>query len=179
MIWHKKVWSRPKDSILWPTSLVHSMIMWMLRTYRMPLELWYRTKTTIEWGLFWPIWWMIWCLCKGQFWYEWIVYSYTNAFQSSKLHHHWYILEMRWFSTYPSPCDKRKMVNHWQILTHLSSFGRSIGCLVGDIFWRKKVECRPMKSSLRLTRLKYGYAMIIGRTRIYKTTFEPSHRAKA
>ena len=76
------------------------------------------------------------------------------------------------------PCDKRNMVKHWQILTNLSSSGRSIWCLAGDMFWQQKVGYRPMDSILRPTSLNYVHVVIIGRLTIYTIPLESSNRAK-
>ena len=65
------------------------------------------------------------------------------------------------------------------MLTYLSSSGRSIKCLGGDMFWHKKVGYRPMDSILRPTSLSYVHAVIIGRVKICTIPLDPSHRAKA
>ena len=85
---------------------------------------------------------------------------------------------MRCFSAYPMSCDKRNIVKHWQILTNLSSSGRSNWCLAGDIFWRKKVGCRIMDGILRPRSLNCVHAMIIGRLRVYTIPLEPSNGTK-
>ena len=100
------------------------------------------------------------------------------VFQSPKIHYHCLTMKMRWFITYTMPFDKRNMTKHWQMLTHLSSSGRLIWCLTGDMFWHKKVRCRPMDSTRRHPSLNYVHTMIKGRLKIYPIPLESSHRAK-
>ena len=85
-------------------------------------------------GLFWPIWWLIWCLCEEWFWHKWARYCCASAFRSSKTNDYCFRIEMRWLSMYPIPCVKHARINCWQTLTNMSSSGRSIWCLAGDIF---------------------------------------------
>ena len=76
------------------------------------------------------------------------------------------------------PCDKHSMAKYWQILTNLSSSGRSIWCLAGDMFWHKKVRCRPTDSIRRPPSLNYVRTMLRGKLKIYSIPLESSHRAK-
>ena len=86
-----------------------------------------------------------------------------------------------WFITYPMSCVKHNTVKYLLMLTNLSSSGRSIWCLAGDMFWHKKhkkVGCRPTNSIPRPASLNYVHVLIIGRLRTCTIPLEPSNRAK-
>ena len=100
------------------------------------------------------------------------------VFQSTEIHYCCLTIKMRWFITYTMPCNERNMAKHWQMSTYLSSSGRSIWCLAGDMFWHKNVGCRPMDSIQRPTSLNYAQKMIKWRLETYSIPFESSHRAK-
>ena len=87
-------------------------------------------------------------------------------------------MEIEWSSTYVMPCRKLTTVNRCQIPINFSSSRRSIWCLAGNMFWRKKAGCRRTESILRPPWLNYVHAMVTGRLRIYVIPLASLHRAK-
>ena len=75
-------------------------------------------------------------------------------------------------------CVKRKAVKCLHILTNLSSSGRSLWYLSGDMCWPKEVSYRPMYTVLSPTNLKYVHEMIVERLETYTISLESSERSK-
>ena len=64
------------------------------------------------------------------------------------------------------------------MLTNLSSYVRSIWCLLGDMFCHKKVGYKCMDMILRPASLNYVYTMIIEKLSMYAMPLESSCKTK-
>ena len=86
---------------------------------------------------------------------------------------------MRCFRTYSIPCVQRNSAISWKMLTNLSSSGRSILGLVGDMFEHEKAGCRCRDTILRFMSLNQVHTMLGKWSRTYALPLRSSRRTKS